>query len=94
MFPEDEDLSSVVEGAWGNRGFSTNVYDLHSKLNWCAAKLSKWSRERFRSLRKLIDRTQRSIEDLYKNVDIAEVMNEIKSNEKELDGLIAKEEIY
>ncbi|KAK2651753.1 hypothetical protein Ddye_011609 [Dipteronia dyeriana] len=74
---KEEDLGSVVGEAWGDIRFLTNIFDFRLKLNWCAAKLYEWSKERFGSLRKLIDRTPKSIKDLYKNVANTGIMDAI-----------------
>ncbi|KAK2649036.1 hypothetical protein Ddye_016525 [Dipteronia dyeriana] len=91
---KDEDISKVIEIVWAEKSPSQNSKDLKSKLNWCVAKFSGWSKEHFGSLRKSIEGQQKLIDSLYVRSHVSSVMEQIKVLERELEGLIECEEIY
>ncbi|KAK3230036.1 hypothetical protein Dsin_001917 [Dipteronia sinensis] len=58
------------------------------------ARLSGWSKERFGSLRKLINDNQHVIDSLYQRSGEASIMPLFKNLERNMEGLVAREEVY
>ncbi|KAL5776130.1 hypothetical protein ACOSP7_009056 [Xanthoceras sorbifolium] len=85
---------SVICTAWG--GFASDVSgrDLRDKLVMCADRLENWSKVKFGSLKKAIDRKRCEINLLYDRQQTNQVLNVIKTRERELESLLSKEELY
>ncbi|KAL5788264.1 hypothetical protein ACOSP7_005213 [Xanthoceras sorbifolium] len=91
---KDEECYSVICTAWG--GFASDVSgrDLRDKLVMCADRLENWSKVKFESLKKAIDRKICEINLLYDRQQTNQVLNVIKTRERELESLLSKEELY
>ncbi|KAL5836959.1 hypothetical protein ACOSQ3_014128 [Xanthoceras sorbifolium] len=64
------------------------------KLVSCADRLENWSKVKFGSLKKAIDRKRCEINLLYERQQTNQVLEDIKSRERELESLLSKEELY
>ncbi|KAL5758330.1 hypothetical protein ACOSP7_020941 [Xanthoceras sorbifolium] len=84
----------VICTAWG--GFASDISgrDLRDKLVTCADRLENWSKVKFGSLKKAIDRKRCEINLLYERQQSIQVLNIIKTRERELESLLSKEELY
>ncbi|KAL5759510.1 hypothetical protein ACOSQ2_018348 [Xanthoceras sorbifolium] len=91
---KEEECGQIVEAAWREKGVSSSVQDLKFKLNWCAARLGAWSSSKFGSLPKLVGEKQKFLDDLFLRSSEEGVMEEIRKVERELEGLLEKEEIF
>ncbi|KAL5783938.1 hypothetical protein ACOSQ2_006330 [Xanthoceras sorbifolium] len=91
---KDEECYSVICTAWG--GFASDVSGrgLRDKLVMCADRLENWSKVKFGSLKKAIDRKRCEINLLYDRQQTNQVLNVIKTRERELESLLSKEELY
>ncbi|KAL5762889.1 hypothetical protein ACOSP7_019153 [Xanthoceras sorbifolium] len=85
---------SVICTAWG--GFASDISgrDLRDKLVSCADRLENWSKVKFGSMKKAIDRKRCEINLLYDWQQTNQVLNDIKTRERELESLLSKEELY
>ncbi|KAL5741445.1 hypothetical protein ACOSP7_028177 [Xanthoceras sorbifolium] len=85
---------SVICTAWG--GFASDISgrDLRDKLVTCADRLENWSKVKFGSLKKAIDRKRCEINLLYERQQTNQVLDDIKFRERELESLLSKEELY
>ncbi|KAL5811087.1 hypothetical protein ACOSQ4_027655 [Xanthoceras sorbifolium] len=85
---------SVICTAWG--GFASDISgkDLRDKLVTCADRLENWSKVKFGSLKKAIDRKRCEINLLYDRQQTNQVLNVIKTRERELESLLSQEELY
>ncbi|KAK4833356.1 hypothetical protein QYF36_003358 [Acer negundo] len=90
----EEDCGKVVCLAWKESGESNLAEDLHMKMGGCAMKLGEWSRERFVSLRKLINSKREALEGLLGRASDEGVSKEIGNVESELECLLSKDEVY
>ncbi|KAL5786962.1 hypothetical protein ACOSP7_003911 [Xanthoceras sorbifolium] len=85
---------SVICSAWGGFDSETSGRGLRDKLVMCADRLEKWSKVKFGSLKKAIDRIRCEINLLYDRKQSELVLNVIKSRERDLENLLSKEELY
>ncbi|KAL5767157.1 hypothetical protein ACOSQ2_013940 [Xanthoceras sorbifolium] len=67
---------------------------VRDKLGLCADRLENWSKVKFGSLKKAIDRKRCEINLLYDRKQSEQVLDAIKSRERELESLLSKEELY
>ncbi|KAL5781686.1 hypothetical protein ACOSP7_006715 [Xanthoceras sorbifolium] len=91
---KDEECYSVICTAWGGFDSETSGRGLRDKLVMCADRLEKWSKVKFGSLKKAIDRKRCEINLLYDRKQSEQVLNVIKSRERDLESLLSKEELY
>ncbi|KAL5783968.1 hypothetical protein ACOSQ2_006360 [Xanthoceras sorbifolium] len=91
---KDEECYSVICTAWGGFVSETSGRGLRDKLVMCADRLENWSKVKFGSLKKAIDRKRCEINLLYDRKQSDKVLDGIKSRERELESLISKEELY
>ncbi|KAL5842776.1 hypothetical protein ACOSQ3_013379 [Xanthoceras sorbifolium] len=85
---------SVICTAWGGFDSETSGRGLRDKLVLCADRLENWSKVKFGSLKKAIDRKRCEINLLYDRKQFVQVLDAIKSRERELESLLSKEELY
>ncbi|KAL5789894.1 hypothetical protein ACOSQ2_004782 [Xanthoceras sorbifolium] len=85
---------SVICTAWGGFDSETSGRGLRDKLVLCADRLENWSKVKFGSLKKAIDRKRCEINRLYDRKQSEQVFVAIKSRERELESLLSKEELY
>ncbi|KAL5736534.1 hypothetical protein ACOSQ2_031322 [Xanthoceras sorbifolium] len=85
---------SVICSAWGGFDSDTSGRGLRDKLVVCADRLKNWSKVKFGSLRKVIDRKRCELNLLYDRQQSEQVLNDIKLREQELESLLSKEELY
>ncbi|KAL5843255.1 hypothetical protein ACOSQ4_009213 [Xanthoceras sorbifolium] len=85
---------SVICSAWGGFDSDTSGRGLRDKLVVCADRLENWSKVKFGSLRKAIDRKRCQLNLLYDRQQSEQVLNDIKLRERELESLLSKEELY
>ncbi|KAL5763254.1 hypothetical protein ACOSP7_019518 [Xanthoceras sorbifolium] len=85
---------SVICSAWGGFVSDTSGRGLRDKLVVCANRLENWSKVKFGSLRKAIDRKRCELNLLYDRQQSEQVLNDIKLRERELESLLSKEELY
>ncbi|KAL5758878.1 hypothetical protein ACOSP7_021489 [Xanthoceras sorbifolium] len=85
---------SVICTAWGGFDSDTSGTGLRDKLGLCADRLENWSKVKFGSLKKSIDRKRCEINLLYDRKQSDQVLNAIRSMERELESLLSKEELY
>ncbi|KAL5784031.1 hypothetical protein ACOSQ2_006423 [Xanthoceras sorbifolium] len=79
---KDEECYSVICTAWGGLDRETSGRGLRDKLGLCADRLENWSKKKC-EINLLYDRKQSE-----------QVLDAIKSRERELESLISKEELY
>ncbi|KAL5804943.1 hypothetical protein ACOSQ3_031743 [Xanthoceras sorbifolium] len=91
---KDEECYSVICTAWGGFDSETSGRGLRDKLVLCADRLENWSKVKFGSLKKAIDRKRGEINLLYDRKQSEQVLNAIKCRERELESLLSKEELY
>ncbi|KAK3182746.1 hypothetical protein Dsin_030032 [Dipteronia sinensis] len=91
---KDDDCEDIVKEAWAEYGMVNSVEDLKGKLAWCAAELEAWSKLKFGSLRKKINMKQEELETLFESSHEPGSREKICRAEKELEGLLAREELY
>ncbi|KAL5738018.1 hypothetical protein ACOSP7_030779 [Xanthoceras sorbifolium] len=91
---KDEECYSVICSAWGGFDSDTSGRGLRDKLVVCADRLENWSKVKFGSLRKAIDRKRCELNLLYDRQQSEQVLNDIKFRERELESLLSKEELY
>ncbi|KAL5838662.1 hypothetical protein ACOSQ3_015831 [Xanthoceras sorbifolium] len=91
---KDEECYSVICTAWGGFDSETSGRGLRDKLGLCADRLENWSKVKFGSLKKAIDRKRCEINLLYDRKQSEQVLDDIKSRERELESLLSKEELY
>ncbi|KAL5752380.1 hypothetical protein ACOSQ2_022887 [Xanthoceras sorbifolium] len=85
---------SVICTAWRGFDSETSGGGLRDKLVLCADRLENWSKVKFGSLKKAIDRKRGEINLLYDRKQSEQVLNAIKCRERELESLLSKEELY
>ncbi|KAL5794745.1 hypothetical protein ACOSP7_003339 [Xanthoceras sorbifolium] len=85
---------SVICSAWEGFVNDTSGRGLKDKLVVCADRLENWSKVKFGSLRKAIDRKRCELNLLYDRQQSEQVLNDIKLRERELESLLSKEELY
>ncbi|KAL5794824.1 hypothetical protein ACOSP7_003418 [Xanthoceras sorbifolium] len=91
---KDEECYSVICAAWGGFDSDTSGRGLRDKLGLCADRLENWSKVKFGSLKKAIDRKKCEINLLYDRKQSDQVLDAIRSMERELESLLSKEELY
>ncbi|KAL5805657.1 hypothetical protein ACOSQ4_028390 [Xanthoceras sorbifolium] len=91
---KDEECYSVICTAWGGFDSESSGRGLRDKLGLCADRLENWSKVKFGSLKKAIDRKRCEINLLYDRKQSEQVLDAIKSRERELESLLSKEELY
>ncbi|KAL5789913.1 hypothetical protein ACOSQ2_004801 [Xanthoceras sorbifolium] len=91
---KDEECYSVICTAWGGFDSETSGRGLRDKLVLCADRLENWSKVKFGSLKKAIDRKRCEINLLYDRKQSDQILDAIKSRERELESLLSKEELY
>ncbi|KAL5775011.1 hypothetical protein ACOSP7_012568 [Xanthoceras sorbifolium] len=91
---KDEECYSVICTAWGGFDSETSGRGLRDKLGLCADRLENWSKVKFGSLKKAIDIKRCEINLLYDRKQSEQVLDAIKSRERELESLLSKEELY
>ncbi|KAL5758842.1 hypothetical protein ACOSP7_021453 [Xanthoceras sorbifolium] len=91
---KDEECYSVICSAWGGFNSETSGRGLRDKLGLCADRLENWSKVKFGSLKKAIDRKRCEINLLYDRQQSVQVLDAIKTRERELESLLSKEELY
>ncbi|KAL5800890.1 hypothetical protein ACOSQ3_032522 [Xanthoceras sorbifolium] len=91
---KDEECYSVICSAWGGFVNDSSGRGLRDKLVVCADRLANWSKVKFGSLRKAIDRKRCELNLLYDRLQSEQVLNDIKLRERELESLLSKEELY
>ncbi|KAL5845880.1 hypothetical protein ACOSQ3_009404 [Xanthoceras sorbifolium] len=84
----------VICSAWGGFDSDNSGRSLRDKLVVCADRLENWSKVKFGSLRKAIDRKRCELNLLYDRQQSEQVLNDIKLRERELESLLSKEELY
>ncbi|KAL5794878.1 hypothetical protein ACOSP7_003472 [Xanthoceras sorbifolium] len=91
---KDEECYSVICTAWGGFDSEISGRGLRDKLVLYADRLENWSKVKFGSLKKAIDRKRCEINLLYDRKQSEQVLDAIKSKERELESLLSKEELY
>ncbi|WOH08626.1 hypothetical protein DCAR_0728070 [Daucus carota subsp. sativus] len=90
---EDGDCSKVISNFWENVGSSNSPKELKQKLVGCGAKLKWWNENKRKELRRNIDVSKKKISDL-SLANTPSLWREIKEEEKRLNLLLEKEEVY
>ncbi|KAL5739500.1 hypothetical protein ACOSQ2_028680 [Xanthoceras sorbifolium] len=85
---------SVICSTWGGFDSDTSGRGLRDKLAVCADRLENWSKVKFGSLRKAINRKRCELNLLYDRQQSEQVLNDIKLRERELESLLSNEELY
>ncbi|KAL5799470.1 hypothetical protein ACOSQ3_032549 [Xanthoceras sorbifolium] len=91
---KDEECYSVICKAWGGFDNATSGRGLRAKLLMCAERLEIWSKVKFGSLKKAVDKKMIEINLLYERQQSVQVLNDIKTREIELERLLTDEELY
>lgn len=71
----DEKCFDLVASCWNELDPSCSVAE---RLAWCGSKLKSWSRAKYGSLRKQIEQTKKTIDDLFSRADEHGIMDQIK----------------
>ncbi|KAL5734150.1 hypothetical protein ACOSP7_032011 [Xanthoceras sorbifolium] len=91
---KDEECYYVICTAWEGFDSTTSSRGLKAKLLMCADRLENWSKVKFGSLKKAIDKKICEINLLYERQQSVQVLNDIKTREIELESLLTNEELY
>ncbi|KAK3204142.1 hypothetical protein Dsin_018188 [Dipteronia sinensis] len=84
----------VVREAWTAGGLASSLADIKGKLSVCAVHLKGWSLVKFGSLKRAILSLQKEVEVLLLQAHIRGSMALVQAKEKQLEGLLEREEIY
>ncbi|KAK1370543.1 hypothetical protein POM88_036635 [Heracleum sosnowskyi] len=90
---EDEDCKNLIGDTWGKLGACTSAAGLKFKLGNLGYEIDSWNREKRKILNKNLVDSKKRLTDL-SEANKPELWKAIKDEEKRLNSLTAKEEIY
>ena len=91
MWLLDKGCTEIVEAVWCSNDFVHSDFQVLKKIERCGVELTKWSREKFGSLRKELDKKRRMLADAKRESMKSRMNNRVRELKLEIKTLMDKE---
>lgn len=91
---KEEEISTVVSGAWKSEGVSNQPDSVGLRLKGCGKALKKWSREKFGAIPTRINTIRGQLSQLQSGDQSEEAVHQIRVLETQFERLLTLEEHY